>query len=46
MMCDYFFRFVNQTNVLIFSLYSLLLIKRIVVSMRAILILIIVNDLI
>ena len=44
-MCDYFFRFINQTNVPIPSLYSLLLTKRIIISMRIVRISIIVNDL-
>ena len=41
-----FFLFVNHTNVLIFYLFSLLLTRRIIVSMRAIRISVIVNDLI
>ena len=42
---DYFFRFANQTNILISFLYSLLLTRRIVISMRTIRILIAVSDL-
>ena len=40
-----FFLFVNYMNVLIFFLFSLLLTRRIVISMRAIRISIIINDL-
>ena len=45
MIYDYFFRFANQTNILISFLYSLLLMRRIVILMRAIQISIAVNDL-
>ena len=41
-----FFLFVNYMNVLIFSLFSLLLMKRIAISMQAIRISIIIDDLI
>ena len=41
-----FFLFVNHTNVLIFYLFSLLLMRRIIISMRIIRISIVINDLI